>query len=282
LIGKYIAEHSEAKVIFNGDGADELMGGYLYMRVCPDAIEHDCETRRLLKEIHAYDVLRSNKSVSINGLEPRTPFLDREFTQTYLNIPAKIRFGSTSVEEGHPFVKDTYIEKRLIRDAFQYVLDNPATQRTDGKPFLPDEILWRKKEAFSDGVSNQSRSLYEIIQDHTNQMNLQSFKQRHSEPSSFERRVNRTNSSSRYSEANISHPEYLAKHIWRHASNVPRTNEQVYYRSIFEKHFPYAQILSHFWMPKYVTATDASARTLSIYKHPHGNKPESKHVSFQD
>jgi len=233
LIAKYIAEHSDAKVIFNGDGADELMGGYLYMRACPDAIEHDCETRRLLKEIHAFDVLRSNKSVSTNGLEPRTPFLDREFTQTYLNIPAKIRFETTVVEEGHPFVKDTYIEKRLIRDAFRYVADDPTTHRSDGRAFLPDEILWRKKEAFSDGVSKQCRSLFEIIQEHTTAIDMSRI-----------------------------------RHIWRNAPNVPRTSEQLYYRSIFERHFPHAQVVPHFWMPKYIASTDASARTLSIYKRP--------------
>ena len=250
LIANYIAEHSDAKVIFNGDGADELMGGYLYMRACPDAIEHDCETRRLLKEIHAFDVLRSNKSVSTNGLEPRTPFLDREFTQTYLNIPAKIRFESTEVEEGHPFVQDNYIEKRLIRDAFGYVADDPTTHRTNGRPFLPDEILWRKKEAFSDGVSKHCRSLFEIIQEYTENI----------EP-------------------------YILKNIWRNGNNAPRTSEQLYYRSVFEKHFPYAQVVPHFWMPKYITSTDASARTLSIYKRNHPdvtNQREPKRVSFSD
>jgi asparagine synthase (glutamine-hydrolysing) len=76
LLGKYISQNSEAKVIFNGDGADELFGGYLYMKKCPDDIEFDKETRRLLKDIHAFDVLRSDKCISSHGLEPRTAFLD--------------------------------------------------------------------------------------------------------------------------------------------------------------------------------------------------------------
>ena len=86
LVSKYISQNSNAKVIFNGDGSDEACGGYLYFHMAPDCLEFDRECRRLLKDIHLYDVLRSDKSISSNGLEPRTPFLDRSFIQYYLSI----------------------------------------------------------------------------------------------------------------------------------------------------------------------------------------------------
>ena len=143
LLGKYISKNSQAKVIFNGDGSDELCGGYLYMNCCPSSIEFDQESRRLLKDIHMFDVLRSDKCISSHGLEPRTPFLDRMFVNYYLSIP--------SITRNHN-VKRT-IEKCLLRSAFQ------------NTGIIPEEILWRKKEAFSDGVSNQGRSLYQIIQE---------------------------------------------------------------------------------------------------------------------
>ena len=81
LVSKYISENSEAKAIFNGDGADELMGGYLYFHKSPDPLEFDKECRRLLKDIYMFDVLRSDKSISSCGLEPRTPFLDRGWVE---------------------------------------------------------------------------------------------------------------------------------------------------------------------------------------------------------
>lgn len=143
LLGKYISKNSEAKVIFNGDGSDELCGGYLYMNCCPSSLEFDEESRRLLKDIHMFDVLRSDKCISSHGLEPRTPFLDRAFVNYYLSIPAITRNHN---------INGT-IEKYLLRSAFQNC------------GIIPEEILWRKKEAFSDGVSNQGRSLYQIIQE---------------------------------------------------------------------------------------------------------------------
>jgi asparagine synthase (glutamine-hydrolysing) len=151
LIGKYIAANSEAKVIFNGDGSDELFGGYLYMNKCPDDIEFDKETRRLLKDIHLFDVLRSDKSISSNGLEPRTPFLDRSLVNYVLSIPPYFRNHNNFCEP----------EKYLLRKSFdeKYTLDHLQRQ------ILPDEILWRKKEAFSDGVSSQGRSLFTILQE---------------------------------------------------------------------------------------------------------------------
>jgi len=151
LLGKYIAKHSNAKVIFNGDGSDELCGGYLYMNKCPDSIEFDMETRRLLKDIHLFDVLRSDKSISSHGLEPRTPFLDKNFVNYYLSIPPYARnhnnFGKC--------------EKYLIRKSFSL----PIFENLIGKQILPDEILWRKKEAFSDGVTGLDRSLFHILQE---------------------------------------------------------------------------------------------------------------------
>ena len=213
LLGKYIAAHSEAKVIFNGDGSDELCGGYLYMHKCPDAIEFDRESRRLLKDIHYFDVLRSDRSISSHGLEPRTPFLDRSWVQYYLAIPVNMRF--------HPFTGKQ--EKWLLRSAFANMLDSR------GLPILPSEVLWRRKEAFSDGVSMGTRSLYQILQEHAANLPLGVL---------FE---------------NSDH-------------NPPTTAEQRWYRGIFEKEYSgLAKVIPYFWMPSYVDAKDASARTLAIY-----------------
>jgi asparagine synthase (glutamine-hydrolysing) len=209
LIGKYIAEHSKAKVILNGDGSDELTGGYIYMLKAPDSIEFDRECRRLLSDIYLFDVLRSDKSMSCHGLEPRTPFLDKYFVDYYLRIPADIRFD----------VKDANgkrIEKYLLRQAFQ-----------ENEPdLLPTEILWRNKEAFSDGVSGKSGSWFEYIQEKVDKMTA-------------------TATATTYT------------------INSPKTKEQVYYRSIFEKIYPdAASIVPYFWMPKYVNTDDCSALTI--------------------
>lgn len=154
LIGKYIEQHSDAKVIFNGDGADELMGGYLYFRKAGDPIEFDRECRQLLKKIHTFDVLRSDKCISSHGLEPRTPFLDREWTQYYLSIPARLRYDTT-IE---------HMEKYLIRKAFS----SDEFKNINGEPLIPKSILWRRKEAFSDGVTGQNQPISEIIENYAN------------------------------------------------------------------------------------------------------------------
>jgi asparagine synthase (glutamine-hydrolysing) len=220
LLGKYIAANSEAKVIFNGDGSDELLGGYLYMKMAPDAIEFDRECRRLLADIHAFDVLRSDKSISSHGLEPRTPFLDREWTQFYLSISPEIRQGK---EE---------IEKYLLRHAFSRRL----YQTYDGCALLPEEVLMRKKEAFSDGVSGHERSLYQVLQEYC--------------AAKFELD----------GKDNQPYDEIVGM------VNIPKTAEQMYYRLIFESCYScLGSIVPYFWMPKYVDATDASARTLTTY-----------------
>ena len=221
LLGKYISNNSDAKVIFNGDGSDELCGGYLYMNKSPNSIEFDNETRRLLKDIHLYDVLRSDKCISSHGLEPRTPFLDKSFVNFYLSIPSLVRMHT----------KWNKCEKYLLRYSFSLVNYNLNGQP---KQILPDEILWRKKEAFSDGVSSQGRSLYKIIDEHIN----------------YQIQLDLNN--------------YTISLDTNH--NIPKTREQIYYRQLFDKYYPnLSHIVPYFWMPKYIEASDPSARTLSIY-----------------
>jgi asparagine synthase (glutamine-hydrolysing) len=214
LLGKYISKNSDAKVIFNGDGSDELLGGYLYMNKCPDDIEFDKESRRLLNDIYQFDVLRSDKSISSNGLEPRTPFLDRNFVNYVLSIPPKFRNHKNYNQ----------CEKYILRKSFSY----PYYINFEGKPLLPDEILWRKKEAFSDGVSSHGRSLYVILQE--------------------------------YIAAYLNIEEKTDKYT------PCIETEKYYYKKIFDDHFPKSShILPYFWMPKYTNATDPSARTLTFY-----------------
>jgi asparagine synthase (glutamine-hydrolysing) len=253
LLGKYISEHSDAKVIFNGDGSDELAGGYLYMNYAPDMIDFDKETRRLLNDIYMFDVQRSDKSISSHGLEPRTPFLDRSWVQYYLSIPVEIR--------NH--VPTNKMEKYLIRTAFS---DN-FYMNSCGQPLLPDMILWRKKEAFSDGVSQYSRSLYEIIQEHFDKQFLENELVEYS-----------------YIEKSPGMYEHLAMIIFAEENNqlhlLPKTAEQFYYRKIFESHYKgMSRILPYFWMPKFVNATDASARTLGIYDNDLDNEDDESYDS---
>jgi len=213
LISKYIRENSDAKVVFNGDGSDEVTGGYMYFHLAENALEFDQECKRLLKDICYFDVLRSDRSISSHGLEARTPFLDKNFVHMYLSIPAEVRF----IE-----MKGTKIEKYLLRDAF------------DKTNLLPHNVLWRTKEAFSDGVSTQQESWFETIQNFAKE---------------------------KYKDMNMDGP----------------TAEKYWYRELFNQYYPNCkEVIPYMWMPKFVEATDASARTLDIYKSKNEKKTKGK------
>lgn len=240
LVAKYIRENSDDKVVLNGDGSDEVTGGYIYMLQAPSDLDFDTECRRLLSDIHYFDVLRSDRSVSSNGLEGRTPFLDKTFVSTYMQIPAHIRNPRSTYNKDTKYwntyaesmfaahrdenIRDTILsrpEKLLLRAAFQ-------TRMPD---LLPKSVLWRGKEAFSDGVSGTGKSWFEIIRDHLNDIVIPFRKY-----------------------------DSVDEHM------VADTKEKLYYRSIFCGHFKACdKSIPYFWMPKFVEASDASARTLKHY-----------------
>lgn len=204
LVAKAIREQTECKVVFNGDGSDEVWGSYLYFYRAPSESAFETEVNRLLREIHLYDVLRSDRCISSHGLEPRTPFLDKQFVAAVLAVPTEMRRPVTGKKP----------EKWFMRMAFDSGL-------------LPHEVLWRRKEAFSDGVSSVEKSWYEEIQDR------------------------------------IYVPDRWQGLVTQEP--VPLTAEAYYYRSIFDKLYPKTGDLWPYWMPRWSPETkDPSARTLSI------------------
>ena len=165
------------KMVLSGEGADEIFGGYLYFHKAPDARAFHEETVRKLSKLHLYDCLRANKSLSAWGVEGRVPFLDKEFLDVAMrtNPEAKMCSGTT-------------MEKRIVREAFA--------------DMLPDEIVWRQKEQFSDGVG------YSWI-DTLKQITAEAVSD-----------------------------EQMAHAAERFPINPPKNKEEYYYRSIFAEHFP--------------------------------------------
>ena len=165
------------KMVLSGEGADELFGGYLYFHKAPSAKEFHDETVRKLNKLHQYDCLRANKSLAAWGIEGRVPFLDKEFIDVAMTINPKDKM-----------INSERIEKWVVRKAFEN--------------YLPESVLWRQKEQFSDGVG------YNWIDTLKNKVNLEI-------------------SDEMFNQAKNRFP-----------IQPPQNKEEYYYRLIFEDHFP--------------------------------------------
>jgi asparagine synthase (glutamine-hydrolysing) len=210
LISRWIRENTDIKVLLIGDGSDELTGGYMYFHNAPNPEQMHAENVRLLQDIIYFDVLRADRGIANNGLEARVPFLDHHFVSLYLSIDPKLRMPKQH--------NDRIVEKWLLRKSFS------------DEQLLPNDILWRKKEAFSDGVSSTDKSWYIIIQEHVNNI---------------------------YNSCDYKKYNYM----------TPYTKESYYYREIWSKYFNdnCEKNVPYFWLPKWCDANDPSARVLTVY-----------------
>lgn len=214
LLCKYVRLNTNTTVLFSGEGSDELTQGYIYFHKAPDSDAAHEESKRLLRDLYLYDNLRADRTVSANGLELRVPFLDKAFVSYILSLDKDLIRPKNGVE------------KHLLRSSFDGHL----------KDLLPDEVLWRAKEAFSDGVSKLEDSWSMQLQRYAKQQ---------------------------VTDEELENAEKLYK------VNCPTTHEALFYRKLFDKKFPgQSHLIPYFWMPKWIgnNVTDPSARVLENYK----------------
>ena len=209
LVCKAIHEQTDIRVLLTGEISDELFG-YKYTDFAPDAEAFQKEAQKRIRELHMYDVLRADRCISVNSLEARVPFGDLDFVKYVMAIDPKLKLNT--YEKG----------KYLLRHAFE---------KGD---YLPDEILWREKAAFSDAVGH---SMVDYLKE--------------------------------YAEKQYTDTEFESR-CRNYSYARPFTKESLLYREIFEKYYPgQAEMVVDFWMPNKewegCNVNDPSARVLSNY-----------------
>ena len=209
LVCKAIHEQTDIRVLLTGEISDELFG-YKYTDFAPDARAFQEESQKRIHELHMYDVLRADRCISVNSLEARVPFGDLDFVKYVMAVDPELKINT--------YGKGKY----LLRHAFEQ------------GGYLPDEILWREKAAFSDAVGH---SMVDYLKEYAGE---------------------------KYTDA-----EFESKcKSYTHAR--PFTKESLLYREIFEKYYPgQAEMVADFWMPNRewegCDVNDPSARVLSNY-----------------
>jgi asparagine synthase (glutamine-hydrolysing) len=207
-IDKDISERDT--VVFCGDFADEIWGSYQGMKATTNPEDFLIENRKLVDDCHYFDLLRSDKSISGASLEARVPFADKDFVEYVMKIDPKLKM----------FNGDK-LEKQLMRESFHGI--------------LPDELLYRRKVAFSDGVSSQTRNWFTIIHEH------------------IENIIKNT-------DIEKGNDEY-------HFTNPPYDRESFYYRMLFEKYYKnHGNVIPYYWRHPFSKNLDPSARLLDYYK----------------
>ena len=209
LICKAIHEQTDIRVLLTGEISDELFG-YKYTDFAPSAEAFQEEAQKRIQELHMYDVLRADRCISVNSLEARVPFGDLDFVKYVMALDPEMKLNK--------YGKGKY----LLRHAFE------------GGGYLPDEILWREKAAFSDAVGH---SMVDYLKEYADEQ---------------------------YSDEEF---EVICK---KYTYATPFTKESLLYREIFEKYYPgKAEMIVDFWMPNKswegCDVNDPSARVLSNY-----------------
>lgn len=208
LLCRWIHENTDIRVLLTGEISDELFG-YKYTDFAPSAEEFQKESEKRIRELHMYDVLRADRCISVNSLEARVPFGDLAFVKYVMSVDPQKKLNS--------YGKGKY----LLRHAFEGA-------------YLPFDILYREKAAFSDAVGH---SMVDYLKE--------------------------------YAESRYTQKEYEQKRL-RYTHAAPFTKESLLYREIFEKYYPgQSQMITDFWMPNRAwegcDVNDPSARVLSNY-----------------
>ena len=209
LVCKAIHERTDIRVLLTGEISDELFG-YKYTDFAPDGAAFQAEAEKRLRELHMYDVLRADRCISVNSLEARVPFGDLDFVKYVMSIDPELKLNR--------YGKGKY----LLRRAFQ------------AGGYLPEEILWREKAAFSDAVGH---SMVDYLKQYAQRQ---------------------------YTD------EQFREGCARYGHARPFTKESLLYRDIFQRYYPgQGEMIAGFWMPNRAwegcDVDDPSARVLSNY-----------------
>lgn len=193
LLTTWIKEDTDIKVILSGEVSDEIFAGYSYFKHAPDANELFLETKDKVCMLQKYDCLRAHKATISNTIEIRIPFGDKVVVDYVMNLDPSCKMYGFGMDNE---IEKKKIEKYILRKAFE--------------GWLPDEILWRKKEQFSDGVSSEKENVINVLK--------------------------------AYAEKEISDKEFAERNI-NHPINTPNTKEGLLYYKIFHRFFKHDSCL---------------------------------------